>query len=279
MFTSRRFDFVEAKARVSRAFEDAATPSKFRSFFKSELMDDFLHTTIAYFVAYFAARRAAAAAAAASVGGNEAGGGGAGDDVGDDRGAHEGDDETGAGAGDGAREAETTNADGDATGAFSPFRTAGGAAAQASVAEAEAACEARLADISPVYARIIMTCSDYEHTQQDKLFFESLYEATNLVLQEAFAGQRKVHDVEIELGRIFRTNYFNLARRRKAKGSGSRAHEGGTLSSRELYALKHEGDPALNSRILEQYYAKRERGGVMDGAKRVSAIIERMLPK
>lgn len=146
-------------------------------------------------------------------------------------------------------------------------------------ADLVAACEARLADVAPVYAQIIMNCSDYEHTQQDKLFFESLYEATNLVLQEAFAGQRRGHDVELELGRIFRTKYFNLSRRRGAAGAASASRKQDTLSIRELYALKHEGDPALNSRILAQLYAKRERGSVVSGANRVSAVIAKMLPK
>ena len=47
-----------------RAFEDTETPSKFRAFFKSDLMDMFLHATIAYFVAFFNERRSAAAAKA-----------------------------------------------------------------------------------------------------------------------------------------------------------------------------------------------------------------------
>ena len=46
-------------------------------------------------------------------------------------------------------------------------------------------------DLAKAYAQFILAYSDYKHTQQDKLFFESVYEATNLMLQEAFMGRRK----------------------------------------------------------------------------------------
>ena len=43
------------------------------------------------------------------------------------------------------------------------------------------------------------------HIQQDRMFWETLYDASDQVLQEVFVGQKKTNVIEIELGRIFRT--------------------------------------------------------------------------
>ena len=71
--------------------------------------------------------------------------------------------------------------------------------------------EQYMEQLAAAYAHIILTQSDYRHTQHDKFFFEALYESTHQVLIDAFAGHRRGNELEIELGRIFRSETFNLS--------------------------------------------------------------------
>jgi hypothetical protein len=82
-------------------------------------------------------------------------------------------------------------------------------------------------------------------TQQDTQFFEALYETSTDILLQAFPGGKRRALLVEELGRVLRTNQFNTAfnSRRNAQHISQSA-----LTIRELYALKFEGDPALNSR-------------------------------
>mmetsp|Transcript_30676 Transcript_30676/g.99785 ORF Transcript_30676/g.99785 Transcript_30676/m.99785 type:complete len:298 (-) Transcript_30676:96-989(-) len=213
-----RFSLEKTKARVFKAFEDSA-PAKFRSFFKSALMDRFLHTMVLYFVSKF---QLMALARRKEQAGKEAGS-----------------------AVPGKGKAPET---------------------------LERELEGHTEELARIYATIIMTQSDYEHTQQDKFFFESLFEATNQILQEAFSEQRKGYELEEELGRIFRTDHFNIAKRRhemKNPASG--------LSVRELYHLRHE-DPEMNVRTLSSLYPKREGRGVSAAVSACSPVIATLLP-
>ncbi|KAK3246717.1 hypothetical protein CYMTET_43757 [Cymbomonas tetramitiformis] len=214
-----RFNLEQTKARVFKSFEDTA-PSKFRQFYKSALMDRFLHTAILYFVARF--------------------------------------------------QFQALQRRGKSGGTASPPK----GDYNKMLEQQQREYETHLQDLAPIYAQIIMQESDYEHTQQDKLFFESLYEVTNQILQEAFAGQKKQSELEEELGRIFRTNQFNMASRRNKKRLND-----STLSIRELYQLKHEGDPALNSRILASLYPKKEaNGSICSASASNSPIISKIIP-
>mmetsp|Transcript_29504 Transcript_29504/g.35836 ORF Transcript_29504/g.35836 Transcript_29504/m.35836 type:complete len:315 (-) Transcript_29504:533-1477(-) len=206
-----KFNLEKTKARIAKGLEDTA-PMRFRHFFKSALLDRFLHTAILYFVSRFQYDAL-------------------------------------------QRRAKRNSPD-------------------KNLEAARVETEGHLQELAPIYAQIIMQESDYEHTQQDKLFFESLYESTNMILQEAFSGQRKQKELEEELGRIFRTNQFNIACRRNQKRLND-----GALSIRELYQLKHEGDPALNSRILASLYPKRDApGSVQLASASNSPIIAKMIP-
>jgi len=132
------------------------------------------------------------------------------------------------------------------------------AASRAECAALKREMHHHLQELSPIYATIIMQESDYHHTQQDKKFFEGLYETTTEILMQAFQGQRRQAILEEELGRVLRTNQFNtLANRRRSAGHISQS----SLTVRELYALKHEGDPSLNSRTLANLYQKKANQG------------------
>lgn len=200
----QRFNMEKSKQRVFKAIEETA-PTRFRQFFKSALMDRFLHTAVLYFVAKFQLQ------ALQTCG----------------KGQHQ------------------------------SMQAGPNDTKQATELEQE--MEASFAQLAPLYAHIIMTQSDYEHTQQDKLFFESLYEATNLVLQEAFAGQRfRGAELEQELGSIFRTDKFNIARRRHESPQVT-----SLMSIREIYRLRHEPDPETGVQSMRALHVthRRNRGG------------------
>jgi len=132
-----------------------------------------------------------------------------------------------------------------------------------------------LRELSPVYAGIILNESDYLHTQQDTQFFEALYETTTDLLLQAFPGSKRQALVVEELGRVLRTNQFNTAfntRRNAAHISQS------PLSIRQLYALKFEDDPALNSRKLSQLYQKRfTEGSVTDATISNTPLVNKIM--
>jgi len=134
--------------------------------------------------------------------------------------------------------------------------------------------EERMDELGPLYSKILLTQSDYVHTQQDKVFFESLYEACHQILLEAFAGQRKSQELEIEMGRIFRTEHFNIAHRRHENRADPTQY-----TVRQLYELKNGDDIANNSRILSSIYSKRKTKSVGALGTMCSPIITRMLPK
>ena len=69
--------------------------------------------------------------------------------------------------------------------------------------------------------------------------------------KQVFVGQKKTSALERELGRIFRSSHFNMAQRRQGIKRDPTQY-----SVRELYALKNEGDPVFNSRILSSIYSK-----------------------
>ena len=126
--------------------------------------------------------------------------------------------------------------------------------------------------LSSIYAQIILTQSgEVTHIQQDRMFWETLYDASDQVLQEVFVGQKKTNVIEIELGRIFRTKYFNMAARRNEL-----KRDPTNYSVRELYALKNEGDPMLNSRTLASIYTKVKSNSVQCAAISRSPLIEHL---
>eukprot|EP00240_Pyramimonas_obovata_P003804 CAMPEP_0118928128 /NCGR_PEP_ID=MMETSP1169-20130426/5455_1 /TAXON_ID=36882 /ORGANISM="Pyramimonas obovata, Strain CCMP722" /LENGTH=374 /DNA_ID=CAMNT_0006870037 /DNA_START=121 /DNA_END=1241 /DNA_ORIENTATION=- len=188
-----RFNLEKTKNALFAQIEDNSS-AHFKNFFKSSLMDRFLHTAILYFVALFQLESL----------------------ISEERGT------------------------------------------KADHAALKREMECYIQDLSPIYAMIIMQESDYHHTAQDKKFFEQLYETATEILLQAFPGSHRQQKVEQELGRILRTNQFNpRAERRQNKGHISES----TMSVRELYALKFEGDPSLNARVLANLYQRKPSDG------------------
>jgi len=187
--TDRKFNLNNSKNILLAQIEETCS-TRFKVFFKSSLMNRFLHTFILYFVSFFQLHAL-------------------------------------------KRDSKGTRAE------------------HAALARD---MERQLQELAPVYATIIMQESDYHHTEQDKKFFEHLYDAATEILMLAFPGQRRQALLEDEIGRVMRTAQFNShGQKRLNKGHISEC----TLSVRELYQIKHEGDPALNSRILSNLYQKK----------------------
>ena len=103
------------------------------------------------------------------------------------------------------------------------------------------------------------------------MFWETLYDASDQILQEVFVGQKKINVIEIELGRIFRTKHFNLAAKRNEL-----KRDPSNYSVRELYELKNEGDPVLNSRTLASIYSKVKSKSVQTAVTSRSPLIEHL---
>lgn len=112
--------------------------------------------------------------------------------------------------------------------------------------------------ISPIYSGIILMHSTYEKPQQDRMFFESLYESLIGVADEAFLRLGKRAEIEREIGMLFRSKHFNLYNRKNAP---SRSVD--SLTVKELYSVKNETtNRALNAKLLSSLFEKPETLGV-----------------
>eukprot|EP00798_Chlamydomonas_sp_ICE-L_P007997 gene7997-1224_t len=108
-------------------------------------------------------------------------------------------------------------------------------------------------EISPIYSGLILKFSSYKNPQQDRAFFESLYETLISVCELAFQHQLG-HRPEIsqEIGVIFRSRHFNMYKR---KNLPPRSVD--TLGVKELYAIKNESsNRILNARMLSTLFEK-----------------------
>jgi len=113
-------------------------------------------------------------------------------------------------------------------------------------------------EISPIYSEIILKYSTYEKPQQDRMFFELLYETLINIMDEAFTKLSKRPEIENEIGQLFRSKHFNLYKRKHVPPRSV-----DTLSVKELYTLKHEtSNRALNAKMLSSLYEKPSSIGV-----------------
>ena len=111
--------------------------------------------------------------------------------------------------------------------------------------QAAALLDQTIKEVSTYYCYTIMQFSRYKAAQQDRIFFESFYEFTTGVVCAAFPAQHRFK-IEDELGRIVRTDTFNLTRR---KNDGNH-HTKMYFTSRELYVLRFAGDGFMGRKIL-----------------------------
>lgn len=119
------------------------------------------------------------------------------------------------------------------------------AAAASSVAvELEELARVRMQEVAALYAAILVSHSNYSNTQQDRQFFETLYDFAARVLFTLY--DRKLwHAIENELGRIFRSEHFNLSLRKNEQSNTK------PRRCKELYAMRRGLDPMQRS-ALEQ---------------------------
>ena len=97
-----------------------------------------------------------------------------------------------------------------------------------------------------------MKFSRYQAPQQDRIFFESLYEFITTVVCAAFSPEHKVR-IENEMHRILRSQAFNLMVR---KNDGEH-HTKKNFSSRDLYALRNSGEGSTGRKILTLLHPRR----------------------
>lgn len=111
--------------------------------------------------------------------------------------------------------------------------------------QAAALLDQTIKEVSTYYCYTIMQFSRYKAAQQDRIFFESFYEFAANVVCAAFPNQHRFK-IEDELGRIVRTDTFNLTKRK----NDSNHHTKMYFTSRELYVLRHAGDGFMGRKIL-----------------------------
>jgi hypothetical protein len=110
-------------------------------------------------------------------------------------------------------------------------------------------------EVSTYYCYTIMQFSRYKAAQQDRIFFESLYEFTAHVICAAFPAHHRFK-IEDELGRIVRTDTFNLTKRKNDTNHHTKMY----FTSRELYVLRHAGDGFMGRKILTALHPRRVAG-------------------
>lgn len=99
---------------------------------------------------------------------------------------------------------------------------------------------------------MILQHSSYKHVNRDRLFFEGVYITLINVCDAALHALDRRPDIERALGHLFRGRHFNLYAR-----INQPLRSVDTLSTRELYAVKHEtADRALNAKLLAALNAR-----------------------
>ena len=176
---ANRENLSRNKEMVLAAMKSKGHTAKFKGFCKSETMDTFLHSCIDYFIVFFKL-----AEEKEKVKNN-------------------------AERRDALAEGKAPpTSDGSPSEAPPPP-----AASNREIYELEQEQRGRLKDVALVYATILLRYSNYNNAQQERQFFESLYDFAKRVLFTI--NQRKNwHAIENELDRVFRSPHFNLSQRK-----------------------------------------------------------------
>jgi hypothetical protein len=140
--------------------------------------------------------------------------------------------------------------------------------------QAAALLDQTIKEVSTYYCYTIMQFSRYKAAQQDRIFFESFYEFTASVVCAAFPSQHRFK-IEDELGRIVRTDTFNLTRRK----NDSNHHTKMYFTSRELYVLRYAGDGFMGRKILTALHPRRTAGDSVNlTVQKRSTLVSSVLP-
>lgn len=206
---SQRENLSRNKEMVLAAMKSKGHTNRFKAFCKSETMDQFLHSCIDYFLVFFKlieekekAKNSAERRDALAEG-----------------------------------KAPPPESGSPSDAAPPPAN----APSSREIYELEIEQRSRLKDVALVYATILLKNSNYANTQQERQFFESLYDFAKRVLFTI--NQRKNwHAIENELDRVFRSPHFNLSQRKNDQNlkGGSQ----GAQSFKEMYE-KRQGQDAF----------------------------------
>ena len=220
MATNNKDDLARNKEMVLAAIKsinrgDKASQivytSKFKGFCKTDTMDAFLHACDDYFTIFFEVRTIEEEESAKNSAERR----------------------------DALADGKAPPVDGDAADGTGGSAGAPAAAAGTSdetkrlLREKEEEKRTRLRKMALVYASILMSNSNYANTQQERQFFESVYDFAKRVLFTR-NNRKHWHAIENELDRIFRSPHFNLSQRKNdqnLKGGSSTTQ----ISFKEMY--------------------------------------------
>ncbi|CAK66031.1 unnamed protein product (macronuclear) [Paramecium tetraurelia] len=96
----------------------------------------------------------------------------------------------------------------------------------------------KLKEISEIYSRILLKKGSYNIIIKDQKFFETLIYFITQVLKEVF-DKSEYKYIEEEINRIFRTNPFNLLKRKHINEKIEQRHYG----ARDYKGVKHDFNP------------------------------------
>mmetsp|Transcript_72699 Transcript_72699/g.151861 ORF Transcript_72699/g.151861 Transcript_72699/m.151861 type:complete len:315 (-) Transcript_72699:343-1287(-) len=140
--------------------------------------------------------------------------------------------------------------------------------------QAASLLEQTVKEVSTFYCYTIMQFSRYKAAQQDRMFFESLYEFITAVVCAAFPTQHRFR-IEDEVSRIVRSDTFNLTKRK----NDSNHHTKMYFTSRELYVLRYAGDGFMGRKILAALHPRRHAGDSVNTAiQRRSPLAAMLVP-
>ena len=178
---SQRENLSHNKEMVLAAMKSKGHTNRFKAFCKSETMDAFLHACIDYFLVFFKLIEEKEKA------------------------------KNSAERRDALAEGKAPPSDGGASPSDAANAPLAPPPSSREIFELEEEQRSRLKDVALVYATILLKHSNYSNTQQERQFFESLYDFAKRVLFTI--NQRKNwHAIENELDRIFRSPFGMMLR-------------------------------------------------------------------
>ena len=196
---------------VLAAMKAKGHTNRFKTFCKSDTMDTFLHACIDYFAVFFELKQIEEEEQAAALAERR----------------------------DALAEGKAPPAEGSVpSDAATPPPAATSAETHELIREKELEKRAKIKEVSVVYATILLKHSNYANTQQERQFFESLYDFAKRVLF-TINNRKNWHAIENELDRIFRSPHFNLSQR---KNDANLKGGSNTLSFRDVREIA--GGPA-----------------------------------
>ena len=233
---SQRENLSRNKEMVLAAMKSKGHTNRFKAFCKSETMDAFLHACIDYFLVFFKLIEEKEKA------------------------------KNSAERRDALAEGKAPPSDGGASPSDAANAPLAPPPSSREIFELEEEQRSRLKDVALVYATILLKHSNYSNTQQERQFFESLYDFAKRVLFTI--NQRKNwHAIENELDRVFRSPHFNLSQRKNDQNLKGGATQ--NQSYKEMFEKRGS---------LEQPMGRSHRSSIHQALMMRSPIISEIFP-